>query len=174
MADTMEEVQNATRAIALHDELLEKLKDRKPDPSVMLTMALKSVSSARSRYEVAARNALADEIEWAEKDDQSGRVRYGCVRALTKSDENPAGLSPSAAQTAASEHPVYTAFKDECRKLANEKDAAVVEREIAARGFEAAVVEARAWIMILHASLAQPQITEIRNASGVYEPDARD
>jgi hypothetical protein len=174
MAETIEEVVSADRAMELHDELLANLKKGKPDARVMLTMALKSVSGARAWYERAARYALEAEKAWAAKDGQSGRIRQQCVKALTRSDENPSGLSASAAKDAASDHPTYTTFKDECRKLADAKDDAVVEREVAARGFEAAVVEVKAWVAILYAALASPQVADAGAVPGVYAPDPRD
>lgn len=101
--------------------------------NVLLFSAMTALEAARAKWATANRSAENARREWAAQDILSGRIRAQCVQKLVDG-----GLKITAAGTAASDHPDYTAYRDHLALLADAKDEAIIVRDEAFQELEEA------------------------------------
>lgn len=146
-----------------------------------LITALSVLSIQRETFEAASRKAEIDRVLWSQKDVLSGRIRAQCVKELEQTvigqDKFGADklMSATAAQTAASDHPTYTYFKDELAELTQNKDWAAAQAVVELQRLECAKLDVEAKIELLRtARIAPDAFTLVNDSPSTLETQLRE
>jgi hypothetical protein len=125
--------------------------------------AMLTVADARRAYRDASKRYLEKLDEWRREDVRSARVR---AEAAADIQAQNVGMSPSAVDKAASNHPLYTAYKDKCAVLSQEKDALFAEVTVAGESAKAARMMLAAVLQLSEATaqLAMQQLEDFGHA----------
>lgn len=136
-----------------------------------LIAALAFLAAKRETFEEASKRAESDRNYWAMKEVLSGRIRARCVKELEETVvgedkfHQPKYMSATAAQSAASDHPTYTAFKDEVAQLQAAKDWSADQVTVELQRLECAKLDVEAKIELLRTARIEPEAFALINDS---------